>query len=587
MKNMHFDRTDRMPERTFIIISMTAIALFHIILGVQGFDMCDEGWVLSGFQQIFNDSKSIQYLFLYYLSEYVGGVWDVLWGGCGIFGFRILTAICITLSSYFVYKMLRPIVNRWCILAGLFLVYLCAGYGVMVFYHDYLTTLLSVGASSCMLKSLLRSDRKWIFASGIIIGINVFARLPNLSLSLLILCLIPYHIYKRDMTDTLRMLTSGVLGFAVGVVAVILLMLFSGHYDIFTQAITDGMSAAGDSQSTHNISEMFGRYLLGYARVAQNALLIMLVPALIWICRRKTIKKKSNLFLIGIIAAGIYLAMLKFCGSNTSILYAASTICCLGILLSKPRHNEYVYLAFIVLINMYALPLGSDYGIENMGEYCVYISGPLTVGMAWKWWEKHRSINRDTRILLAVCAVTFIMFVARRGVFNIMSQCYFDEGFRWNKTELIDNPRATTFTTKKNCEQLNPMLNELGKYVKEDDYLLCFQNIATVHFLTRTRPYLYNPWVWTYDPSNMERKFREAEAEHKELPVVVRDKSMLPKWYEYYPDWNNENAEESYTHKNRKIILINRFLTRNGYKVVWENEVFQILLPPQKTVLAE
>ena len=68
MKNMHFDRTDRMPERTFIIISMTAIALFHIILGVQGFDMCDEGWVLSGFQQIFNDPKSIQYLFLYYLS---------------------------------------------------------------------------------------------------------------------------------------------------------------------------------------------------------------------------------------------------------------------------------------------------------------------------------------------------------------------------------------------------------------------------------------------------------------------------------------------------------------------------------------
>lgn len=96
------------------------------------------------------------------------------------------------------------------------------------------------------------------------------------------------------------------------------------------------MSAAGDSQSTHNISEMFGRYLLGYARVAQNVLLIMLVPALIWICRKKTIKKKSNLFLIGIIAAGIYLAMLKFCGSNTSILYATSTICCLGILYRSP-----------------------------------------------------------------------------------------------------------------------------------------------------------------------------------------------------------------------------------------------------------
>lgn len=381
MRNMRFDRTDGMPEKSFVALSMTAIALFHLLLGIQGFDMCDEGWVLSGFQQIFNDPKSIQYLFLYYLSEYVGGAWDILCGGCGIFGFRVLTAICITLSSYLVYKMLRPLLNRWCILIGLFWAYLCAGYGVMVFYHDYLTTLLSVGASFFMLKALSQSDCKWIFASGLLVGINVFARLPNLSLSLLIVCLIPYYIYRRDMSDTLRMLICGVSGFVIGVLSVISLMLISGHYNIFVQAITDGLSAADDPQSTHNISGMFFTYLVGYARVALNALLIMSVPALIWIFRRKTINKKSSRLLIGIITAGIYLAMLKLCSSGTSVLYAASTVCCIGIFLSKSRRKEYIFIATIAFINMYALPLGSDQGIENMGEYCVYISAPLTVGM--------------------------------------------------------------------------------------------------------------------------------------------------------------------------------------------------------------
>ena len=126
---------------------------------------------------------------------------------------------------------------------------------------------------------------------------------------------------------------------------------------------------------------------------------------------------------------------------------------------------------------------------------------------------------------------------------------------------------------------LNPMLHELKKYVNEDDCLLCFQNIPTVHFLTATRPYLYNPWVWTYDPTNMQRKFLRAEREHAALPVVVRDKSMLPRWYEPYPDWNNDKAEESYLHKNKKIFIINKFLEKHHYRLAWENEVFQILLP--------
>lgn len=64
------------------------------------------------------------------------------------------------------------------------------------------------------------------------------------------------------------------------------------------------------------------------------------------------------------------------------------------------------------------------------------------------------------------------------------------------------------------------------------------------------------------------------------LPVIVRDKSMLPRWYEPYADWNNDNATDTYLHKNAKIRLIKRFISRHGYKVVWENEVFQILIPP-------
>lgn len=570
-------RTNNISEHAFIAVYLISIALFYTVLGLQGFDMCDEGWVLSGYQQIFNDPESVQYLFLYYLSIYTGGLWESVFGGLGILGYRLLAMICITASSYIVYRVLRPYINRWCIMAGMFWVFSCAEYGIMVFYHDYLTTLMSLAASAFLLKSLLGNNYKLILISGFIIGVNVFVRLPNLSLILLIFTLIPYYIYNRDIFDTKLMLSYAALGFLGGVIIILLLITVSGHTNVFINCIEDGLSAVGDNSSTHNLPEMGMIYLRNYAMVVFNILCITIFPAVV--ARYGNIITNRAVRFLSIAAVTvIYILILRLTAQNTITLYAACTACCILTLVYRRKNKEYVYMACIILINMYALPLGSDYGIENMGEYCVWLSGPFTVGMTWQWWRGYANNNKFSKITIAACITVLTLFILKRGVGNIYGQCYFDEGCRHEKTYLIDNSLATTYTTRKNCEQLNPLLHELSRYVKEGDVMLCFQNIATVHYLTKTRPYLRNPWVWTYDTDNMRRKFEEAENKYPLLPVVVRDKSMLPKWYEYYPDWNNEHAAESYTHKNGKISLINNFLSRHQYKVVWENEVFQILL---------
>lgn len=575
---------NRLSGRAFLFVYLSSIALFNLILGVQGFDMCDEGWVLSGFQQMFNDPESVRYLFLYYLSEYAGALWNSLFGCFGIVAFRVLTALCVTATSLIVYVMLRPYVNRWCILAGMFWTFLCADYGVMVFYHDYFTALLSTAASYCLLRALLHDDCRWIFAAGAIIGANVFARLPNVSLSLLILTLIPYYIYNKCAGRLMRLAAAAVAGFATGAAAVLLLMTVSGHVDIFRQAIEDGISAASDGESTHNVGVMIRNYAHSYIDIIINAVMTAAVPAAVCLAAGLAGRHKHSRIaavVIGLTAVAAYTIMLRHTSANTILVYATATLWCVRIVFSRRYAAAYVYLACITLVNMYALPLGSDFGIYNMGEYCIYLSGPLAVGLSWQWCRQRRPRPIVCALPLALCAAVFCAFTTLRGAERIASQCYFDEGARWDKTCLIDNPLATTFTTRRNCEQLNPMLRELNRYVRPGDRLLCFQNIATVHFLTRTRPYLYNPWVWTYDPANMQRRFAEAELRHESLPVVVRDKSMLPRWHEYYPDWNNDKATESYCHKNKKITLINSFLSRHRYKTVWENEVFRILLPPQ------
>jgi hypothetical protein len=239
-----------------------------------------------------------------------------------------------------------------------------------------------------------------------------------------------------------------------------------------------------------------------------------------------------------------------------------------------------VYLSTIAIVLLHVIPLGSDFGVENTGENCVYLAAPVFTGIMWQQ-IKIISGKRLANRLLRIGVVVFLCLFYLRGLRQIVGQAYFDPGWRTAKTWRINSPLATTYTTEKNVNLANPLLSELSKYVKEDDYLLCFQNTPTIHFLTKTRPYLYNPWVWTYDSSNMEQQFQRAEKQRNKLPVIVRDKSQTTTWYDYDPNWNNAHATNTYFHKNKKILLIQQFTEKHRYQVVWENEVFQILCPPQ------
>ncbi len=514
---------------------MTA-AVYHLIVGLQGFDMYDEGWSLTGFQQIFEAPESVEYLFLYYLTNIVGGLWNIIFGFGGIYAFRILAGIVLTLTAVVVWLMLRQYFNRWCIFIGIMASFTCCYYGMMVFYHNYLTALLSTCAAYTLWKSLVNDNSKWIFVSGILIGCNIFVRIPNIVLTSFVLLLIPYYIYKRNLWQTFKLLGVFICGFFAGVAAVALLMLTLGHLDIFLSAVNSGFSATSDQESTHHLSSMAVTYLGVYRTI---------------------------------LTQGIF--------NNTYTIYLAGTLACLWSVTARRHESGQVYLACISLILMHLLPLGSDFGIQNMGENCIYLAAPFTIGIIFKELQSLRVSHSIRRSFVAVGILFLVLFIVRGGK-NIMQQCYFDEGSRKDKLFMPEAELATTFTTEQNCKELNAIMRVLDNYVNPGDTLLCFQNMPTIHYLTRTRPYLQNPWVWSYDPSNMERKFEEAERRSPTLPVIVREKSMITYWTEYYPDWDNDHATNTYLHKNKKITLIHHFIQKHHYQVVWENDICQILI---------
>ena len=75
----------------------------------------------------------------------------------------------------------------------------------------------------------------------------------------------------------------------------------------------------------------------------------------------------------------------------------------------------------------------------------------------------------------------------------------------------------------------------------------------------------------------MKLHLQRAEARGGKLPVVVREKCQLINFVLPDPNWNQTNAEDDFFHKNAKVRLIQDFIERHHYQVVWESDEYQIL----------
>ncbi len=539
-----------MSQRTFIISTTLFIALVESALALQGFCMADEGWSLTGYQQIFGgEPESVRYIFLFYNALCVGGLWEQLFGSWGIYGFRLLGVLFICASWLVVYSTLRTYFNRWALFVGILLVISCHDYGVMVFDHSSITVFLSLLSAMFVVRAIEQDRMLFACLAGIVIGVNIFSRIPNVSQAglLLIFC-IPFNRTGTFGNRMVRMLSGFIIGLFIGILTVVLLMMALGHADIFISNLEAGFSAASSADSSHNIGTLISVYVSQYIQVAKNMIRVLLPP------------------------------LLLFSFDNLMFLYAFSTLMLLSPFFLG-RLSRYRLPALISLVMLYTLPLGSDFGINNMGENAVWLAAPAAVGIGA---ELSSRCSGLLRLYIRLSATAFCaIFMVMNGI-HIAHNAYFDPGSRTVKTHRISHPLATTYTTAAYASSTDSILSALQRYVDHGDYLLCFQSRPMLHYLTRTRPYMYNPWPWSYDSDMMAGSLHMAERRtamrHEPWPVIVREKTQIIDFTQPDPDWDSTHAADNFAHKNAKVQLIHHFIARHKYHIVWENSQYQILL---------
>ncbi|NNE33421.1 MAG: hypothetical protein HKN40_13755 [Winogradskyella sp.] len=579
-----------LTNKSKFIIVLIIVVLLQLLLSFQGFDICDDGFVLTFYQQIFQNPESVEYNFLYWFSGIVGGLWYQIYEDGGVFWFRMLALIVNTSTFVITYHLLKRHMRQDFLLLALTMVLFVNDYGFLTFYHNQLTALMTVLIIYVLSKAITKNVMTLFILSGILISFNTVVRIPNLVLTSFLLVIpfgyfIKFRSLKRAIKPTLFCSLGIVLGFAL----VYSILIALDQVVIMKNALLTIFDLGKTENSSHNFKSIFTAPLYNYYHIIVTLVQFAAIVMFLIFSNRFFSKISFGKFLLSISTIGLLLYWI-----NTGNIYPIYGLCLLGsiiILWSKHFNSSLKVLACFSLLTLITLTLGSAGGINNSGYMAIWLGLPLFFlamqnfnlyakknGIATEVIQSIFNNNLNNRLLYCLALAFFAV-----KSYNIYNGAYFDSGSRYLKTYAINDKLAQgIYTTEKRAQIINDLLVNLEDFVAPGDYLFAYDKIPMVHFLTETKPYMYNPWVWIYDYNSFRKKLNKAEHDIPVLPVVVQQKfETISNFSEPIEDYMSVHKENSDLHSNERNKAMRDFLTRHNYTVVWSNAYFNIYKTPK------
>ena len=221
---MNVIKTESHPYRTRLIL--LAMALYPLLFIWQGLDVTDLGFNLVNYQQIFNEPSSIEYGYFNYLTNFIGGLWYLCFGGLGVLGFRIAAVLTVYLILLLAYQSIKDYGSKTQALFALLLTMLVvrkAG-GASLLNYNLLTSLFFVLTGLSLYKGLCKDNKILILISGFTAGLSIFILLPNLLIGSIVIVVAFYgFICHKDFKTVFSQTVSFLAGY-VGAVIFILLI---------------------------------------------------------------------------------------------------------------------------------------------------------------------------------------------------------------------------------------------------------------------------------------------------------------------------------------------------------------------------
>ena len=545
----------RLPVAVLVLL-----LCLSLLRGLQGLNLSDDGFVLSAYTAIFSSPGSVAYSFLYYWLVNAGGLWNWAFGDFGIYGFRVLECIFLALNSFLVYSLARIAGIKRTYAAAAFVLVFSMLYWIEVFEYNTFSGFVALLMSLFMLKALVWKRLIWMFVAGVVFGLGIFVRLPNAALCALILVLVPFYLYGKDLPLTLKMLGVAVAGTATGVALTFAYMYAMGHLPYFTEAFQTISFLVNDAGNSHSTGSMLYSFFANYARVAACVVAFTVCPALYVLLCSKRCGVKYTPFIVFLLLA-LHTVAVFICLKNAAFMANAMALAsCVYAVFVCRRSLSVVLLACLALAMALFLPLGSDNGIATFGVHNLWLALLFVPFSAVLWLRRHSGRCLVVHLLFVV--ITLGLFLVRNA-YGMFLPAYYESGTRIDDVCLVNDSTGNVFTDYNTASDVRGILAAVGKETAEGDTVLILGDVPMLHYLTRTVPYLRNPWPWIFGEGYCRRQLHGVRSAGGALPVVVfARKDMLP--------------------VDGRYQLFRDFLNDNGYSAAYLNEAFVLFVPPSR-----
>ena len=540
--------------------TIALLALWQLVVAMFGVDLCDTGYYLTFFDNIFKAPESVEYNFMYYLSGVAGGVLDgLLPEGGKWLALRVAGVLCNVGVMVILARTLRRVVPATAVILGYLMVVGALVQFPYTFNNDLMSALLWAVALALMYRGLTGGKVRHLLLAGLVVGVNTFTRIPNvLAVGLAVMPFVAQLHDRRPWRERWCQCGTVLAGVAMGGAAVIGLMMALGHWDIFLQNMTDlvGVATGSSGEASHNAGGMIMEMLGFYGHCLLVGAKMLVLWAVLWLVR----KYIGNRLLRYCIWALVAVAALYFMSHQSHIMHPLWVMCVAGLAWVIHEGGHRAVAAWLGLFMLLVFPLGSD-GATNNGCIIAWMAAPVAAIV----WQRRGQVIFP----LAFIAVAFVQTVTWGA--------YFDGGALFHKTATINDSRAALVrTTPERARIINGTLAGLEQYVHEGDTLLCYGSIPMMNHLTRTVPAIGCSWP----------ELLSADALTTRLTVLggTRPAILRQKFNNLGAYWSEATGAylEAYPHVDGKFLdqgkmdALNRFIRDNGYRIVWQNQWFAL-----------
>jgi hypothetical protein len=581
--------------------------LFQVIFTFQGMDLADSGFNAVFYQQIFDNPKSVEYNFMFWLTGVTGGLFTKAFPFMGLWGYRLLGVIINTLSIILSYRLLIRHIPKTHAMIGLFLVLLTLNNEIKELNYNIMSGLMNMLIITVIYHAVARKRILLLYIAGMLCAINMLTRIPNILSAGFFLGVLFYQFIQKDaLSKILRNVVVAFVGFLSGIAVMIAVLKLMGHWEHFKYALGIVFNLANDnlpvddaSANSYGAATLIKQCIQQTLQSLSYALYFFLF--LFFIYLQSLFSRHASVWIRNLARLTSLLTLLAFIGilwkesmsfRPVLFIYTGIGMLCSFYWLFQKKDPLAGLLSALGMILLIYYPFGSSFGLVTAGRYSFWISIPLAVSffLQFKGMESSFSVTlRNTTRTLKASLIpdhirstqkAFLVFAVITGLYF----CYYYPFFDWRDRRLMTHGFTSTqlkgiYTTKGRADAVNELITATTRYANPGTLLLAYDDIPMINYASQTIPYMNNSMPWLYPSPLFEKELNAAKEYHKKLPVIVKQKvktfgdgsewpeKLLPQPYE---EWDVNQGRNK---------VMNQFIKENNYKIVWASDYFEILIP--------